>query len=143
MNALRFVVVGILLSACGEPSAPKSAESVATSANTPRKDLPSAPPPRPQRSPENERSMPKTLKITNGPAKADLLRAVTDNELIAVLRTKDGLVEAHIEVVKESPSGNSFALAGTLQSFQLAGVRFRGTYDTESRKGALTFDMNR
>ena len=87
--------------------------------------------------------MPKTLKITNGPAKADLLRAVAGNELIAVLRTKDGLVEAHIEVVKESPSGNSFALAGTLQSFQLAGVRFQGTYDTESRKGALTFDMNR
>jgi hypothetical protein len=80
------------------------------------------------------------LEVSNGPGKADLLRAVTnpDKHLHVSFDTATDPVEAHIDVIEErGDDGLTFALRGHLTSGNLRGAVFSGVYDTVSRTGRL------
>jgi hypothetical protein len=80
------------------------------------------------------------LEVCNGPAKADLLRAVTnpDEHLHVSFETSGELVEAHIDAIEELRSdGMVFGLRGHLTTGNLRGAVFAGTYDCGSRVGHL------
>jgi hypothetical protein len=80
------------------------------------------------------------LEVSNGPAKADLLRAVTnpDDHLHVRFDTADDVVEAHIDKVEEiGADGVTFGLRGHMASGVLRGAVFAGTYDSSSRTGRL------
>jgi hypothetical protein len=74
------------------------------------------------------------LVVSNGPDKADLLRAVTNpHEHIHVsFDTAADLVEAHI-----GQDGLNFALRGHITSGIFRGAVFAGMYDCNSRTGRL------
>ena len=80
------------------------------------------------------------LSVSNGPDKADLLRAVAnpDAHLHVAFDTADGLVEAHIDAIEEGGNdGLTFSLRGHLTSGNLRGALFSGLYDSASRTGRL------
>ena len=85
------------------------------------------------------------LEVCNGPAKAGLLRAVTnpDAHLHVSFDTPVDAVEAHIDAVEETGgSGTTFALRGHLTSGNLRGAVFAGTYDCETRTGVLVLKQS-
>jgi hypothetical protein len=80
------------------------------------------------------------LEVSDGPAKADLLRAVTnpDQHLHVAFATPAGPVEAHIDAIEEGGGdGLIFAVRGHLTSGNLRGAIFSGRYDSGSRTGRL------
>ena len=80
------------------------------------------------------------LEISNGPDKADLLRAVAnaDKHLHVMFETPADAVEAHIDAMEElTTDGSTFGLRGHLTSGNLRGAVFTGTYDVSSRSGRL------
>jgi hypothetical protein len=80
------------------------------------------------------------LDVSNGPDKADLLRAVTnpDQHLHVRFETADGPVEAHIDAIEEGgDDGLTFSLRGHLTSGNLRGAVFSGLYDSTNRTGRL------
>jgi hypothetical protein len=80
------------------------------------------------------------IEVRNGPAKADLLRAVTNPEqhLHVAFDTPTEPVEAHVDAIEElNNDGVTFGLRGHLTSGGLRGAMFAGTYDTSSRSGRL------
>jgi hypothetical protein len=76
------------------------------------------------------------LDVSKGPDKADLLRAVTNPEehLHVTFSSAGGLVEAHLDKIKELSDGVAFGLRGQIVS---GDPPFAGTYDTTSRTGQL------
>ena len=80
------------------------------------------------------------IQVSNGPDKADLLRAVTnpDRHLHVIFDTADGPVEAHVDAIEEGgEDGLRFAVRGHLTSGTLRGAQFAGEYDSASRSGRL------
>jgi hypothetical protein len=80
------------------------------------------------------------LEVTNGPDKADLLRAITNQEehLHVAFDTPTDPVEAHIDAIEETgDDGMTFALRGHVTSGNLRGAVFAGVYDASSRTGRL------
>jgi hypothetical protein len=80
------------------------------------------------------------LDVTNGPAKDDLLRAVTntDGELTAVFDTSAGALETQINEIQEQGSdGVDYTVWGRLTSSNLRGAHFTAVYNCESRTGRL------
>ena len=80
------------------------------------------------------------IQVSNGPDKADLLRAVTnpDRHLHVIFDTADGPVEAHVDAIEEGgEDGLRFAVRGHLTSGILRGAQFAGEYDSASRSGRL------
>jgi hypothetical protein len=67
------------------------------------------------------------LEVTNGPAKDDLLRAVsnTDDQLTTIFDTSAGALEATInELEEQGDEGVAFTLWGQLASSDLRGAYF-------------------
>ena len=80
------------------------------------------------------------LHVSDGPDKADLLRAVTNPEkhLHVMFHTATDPVEAHLDVIEEIASdGVTFGLRGHITSGNLRGALFSGVYDSSSRSGKL------
>ena len=80
------------------------------------------------------------IDVTNGPAKDDLLRAVsnTDGQLTAMFDTPAGAVEAQIVKIEERGDGGvDFTLWGQLASSSLSGAYFTAAYNCETRTGRL------
>jgi hypothetical protein len=80
------------------------------------------------------------LEVTNGPAKDDLLQAVTntDNQLTTVFDTPAGALEATINQLEEQgDEGVAFMLWGQLASSDLRGAYFTASYNCASRTGRL------
>jgi hypothetical protein len=80
------------------------------------------------------------IQVSDGPDKADLLRAVAnpDKHLHVIFETADGPVEANLDVIDEGGAdGLRFAVRGHLTSGNLKGARFAGEYDSASRSGRL------
>jgi hypothetical protein len=80
------------------------------------------------------------LVVSNGPDKAELLRAVTNpgQHLHVSFNTPMDMVEAHIDSIEEiGNDGVTFGLRGHLTSGNLRGAVFAGAYDTASRSGRL------
>ena len=80
------------------------------------------------------------IELTGGPAKDDLLRAVSnpDEPLTTIFDTPKGAIETSIERMEESGAdGLRFQLWGRLASTDLRGAVFIASYDTETRKGRL------
>ena len=81
------------------------------------------------------------LEVSNGPDKADLLRAVSnpDKHLHVAFDTPAGPVEAHIDAIEEGgDDGLTFTLRGHLTSGNVRGAVFSGVYDSTGRTGRLT-----
>jgi hypothetical protein len=79
------------------------------------------------------------LEVTNGPAKDDLLRAVTDtdDQLTTVFDTPTGALEATINQLEEQgDDGVAFTL-WQLASSGLRGAHFTASYNCASRTGRL------
>jgi len=82
----------------------------------------------------------KKLPISNGPDKADLLRAVAnpDKHLHMTFDTPVDPVEVHIDVIEElGNGGTTFDVRGHISSGNLRGAICAGTYDVSSRTGRL------
>jgi hypothetical protein len=80
------------------------------------------------------------IEISQGPDKADLLRAVTnpDKHLHVTFHTPVDPVEAHIDTVEEiGTDGFTFGLRGHLASGNLRGAAFTAIYDSSNRRGRL------
>ena len=80
------------------------------------------------------------IPVSNGPDKADLLRAVTnpDAHLHVTFRTPAEVVEAHVDFVEEiAEDGMTFGLKGHLASGNLRGARFAAIYEVATRSGKL------
>jgi hypothetical protein len=80
------------------------------------------------------------IRVSDGPSKADLLRAVTNPEkhLHVTFATADGLVEAHIDTIEEGgDDGLTFGLRGHLASGNLRGACFTGLYSAADKTGRL------
>jgi hypothetical protein len=80
------------------------------------------------------------LKVTNGPAKDDLLRAATntDDQLTTLFDTPAGALEAIINQLEEQgDDGVAFTLWGELASSDLRGAYFTASYNCASRTGRL------
>ena len=80
------------------------------------------------------------LNVTNGPAKDDLLRAVTDTEgqLTTVFDTPAGALEMMIYQIEErGDDGVDFTVWGKLTSSHLWGAHFTASYNCASRTGRL------
>jgi hypothetical protein len=80
------------------------------------------------------------LEVTNGPAKDDLLRVVTNtnDQLTAVFDTPAGALEATINQLEEQgDDGVCFTVWGQLASSDLRGAYFTATYNCASRTGRL------
>jgi hypothetical protein len=79
------------------------------------------------------------IEVSNGPDKADLLRAVANPEkhLHVSFDTPTDAVEAHIDAIEERGDGLTFALRGHLTSGNLRGAVFSGLYDSGTRTGRL------
>jgi len=80
------------------------------------------------------------LQVSNGPDKADLLRAVTNpaQHLHATFDTPTDPVEAHLDVIEEiGADGVTFGLRGHVASGNLRGAVFSCVYDSSSRTGKL------
>jgi hypothetical protein len=80
------------------------------------------------------------LEVTNGPAKDDLLRAVsnTDDQLTTIFDTSAGALEATInELEEQGDEGVAFTLWGQLASSDLRGAYFTASYNCASRTGRL------
>jgi hypothetical protein len=80
------------------------------------------------------------VSLTGGPAKDDLLRAVTSphDPFTTTFETPQGAIEASIERLEENGvDGVSFLLWGRLASTELRGAAFAASYDTETRSGRL------
>lgn len=84
------------------------------------------------------------LDISNGPDKADLLRAVSNPEqhLHVAFETALDPIEAHIDRLEEVGSdGLTFALKGHLTSGRLRGASFVAAYDCATRTGRLSLTL--
>ena len=80
------------------------------------------------------------LEVTNGPAKDDLLRAVTNSsdQVTAVFDTPAGALEATINQLEEQgDDGVAFMRWGQLASSGLRGAYFTASYNCASRTGRL------
>ena len=80
------------------------------------------------------------LQVTHGPAKDDLLRAVTntDGQLTAVFDTPAGALEMMINQIEErGDDGVVFTVWGKLASSDLRGAYFTASYNCASRTGRL------
>jgi hypothetical protein len=80
------------------------------------------------------------LSVTNGPDRADLLRAVTnpDQHLHVIFATEAEPLEAHLDAIEEvGDEGATFGLKGHIASGKLKGAVFSGIYDSGSRTGTL------
>jgi hypothetical protein len=80
------------------------------------------------------------IHVSDGPDKADLLRAVTnpDQHIHVVFQTADGPVEAHVDAIEEGgEDGLTFGVRGHLTSGNLRGAEFARKYDSASRSGRL------
>jgi hypothetical protein len=80
------------------------------------------------------------ILVTEGPDKADLLRAVSnpDDHLHVTFRTPTEVVEAHLDAMEEiAEDGTAFGLRGHLASGDHNGARFAGIYEIASRSGKL------
>jgi hypothetical protein len=80
------------------------------------------------------------VNLTGGPAKHDLLHAVTHphDSFTTIFETPQGAIEASIERLEENGiDGVSFLLWGRLQSTERRGAAFAASYDTETRSGRL------
>jgi hypothetical protein len=78
------------------------------------------------------------LEVTNGPAKDDLLRAVTNEQLTTVFDTPAGALETSIDRLEEQgDDGVAFTLWGQLASSELRGTYFTASYNCASRTGRL------
>lgn len=85
------------------------------------------------------------LEVSNGPDKADLLRAVAnpDAHLHVWFDTPADALQAHIDSMEEmGADGVSFALRGHLASGNMRGAVFAGTYDCETRTGLLVLKQS-
>jgi hypothetical protein len=79
------------------------------------------------------------IEVTNGPDKADLMRALSDVEgrLRVSFDTPVDPVEANVDALQEiGDDGVKLALRGHLASDNLRAV-FVGTYDSQTRTGRL------
>lgn len=82
------------------------------------------------------------VRVTNGPDKSDLLRALSksDPQVHAIFDTPDGQIEARIDVIEEQGSdGIGFTMWGHLASSNLRGAYFTGSYNCGTRTGRLAF----
>jgi hypothetical protein len=80
------------------------------------------------------------VDVTNGPAKDDLLRAVTSDDglITTIFDTSAGALEAQIVRIEErGDDGVDFTLWGQLASSSLSGAYFTAAYNCESRTGRL------
>ena len=80
------------------------------------------------------------IPVSNGPDKADLLRAVTnpDAHLHVTFRTPTDVVAAHVDFIEKiGEGGMTFGLKGHLASGNLRGARFAAIYEVGSRSGKL------
>jgi len=80
------------------------------------------------------------LQVTNGPAKDDLLRTVTNTagQLTAVFDTPAGALETMIYQIEErGDDGVDFTVWGELTSSHLWGAHFTASYNCASRTGRL------
>ena len=80
------------------------------------------------------------LPVSNGPDKADLLRAVTNPgaHLHVTFDTPTDPLEAHLDKIEEiGVDGVTFGLRGHVASGNLRGAVFSGVYDSSSRTGKL------
>jgi len=78
------------------------------------------------------------IPVINGPGKADLLRAVANPYRYTTFDTRDGAIEASIDLIEEQgPEGVGFTVWGHLASSNLRGAFFTGTYNRETRTGRL------
>jgi len=85
--------------------------------------------------------MPKNeIPLSNGPAKPDLLRAVSNpsKHLHVSFDTPVDPLEVHIDRIEEmGDDGLTFGLSGHIASGNLRGAVFSGVYDVISRSGRL------
>jgi hypothetical protein len=82
----------------------------------------------------------KEILVSDGPDKADLLRAVANpyEHLHVTFRTPTEMVEAHVDMIEEiSQDGMTFGLRGHLTYGSLNGARFAAIYEVGSRSGKL------
>lgn len=82
------------------------------------------------------------VPVSNGPDKADLLRAVTnpDEHLHVMFDTAADPLEAHLDSIEEvGVDGVTFGLKGHVVSGNLRGAVFSGIYDSSARTGTLVF----
>jgi hypothetical protein len=80
------------------------------------------------------------IPVTEGPDKADLLRAVTnaDQHLHVTFRTPTEVIEAHLVRIEEiAHDGTTFGLHGHLASGDMNGARFSAVYEVSSHSGKL------
>jgi hypothetical protein len=84
------------------------------------------------------------VAITDGPSKADLLRAAAspERQALAVFATSEGAMEAQIDAIEEiGIEGVDFTLWGHLASSNWQGAVFTGTYNCEARTGRLALKL--
>jgi hypothetical protein len=78
------------------------------------------------------------IPVINGPDKTDLLRAVANPYRYTTFGTQDGTIEARIDLIEEQGAeGVGFTVWGHLESSNLRGAFFTGTYNCETRTGRL------
>jgi hypothetical protein len=76
------------------------------------------------------------LEVTNGPAKDDLLRVVTNtnDQLTAVFDTLEATIN---QLEEQGDDGVAFTVWGQLASSDLRGAYFTASYNCASRTGRL------
>jgi hypothetical protein len=79
------------------------------------------------------------IVVSDGPAKDDLLRAVSNPDDLHVTFNMPGEpLEAHIDAIdEEGLDGLRFSLRGRLKSANFRGAHFTGVYDSSTRTGRL------
>jgi hypothetical protein len=78
------------------------------------------------------------IPVTDGPDKADLLRAVANPYRYTTFGTQEGNIEARIDLIEgRDTEGVGFTVWGHLASSNLRGAFFTGAYNCETRTGRL------
>lgn len=82
-----------------------------------------------------------TVKIVDGPDKPALQWAVAypDREKVHFRLERDG-IDAQVYRMDELPDGFSFTIRGVVQSGEMQGSTFHGSYSVETRSGMLTIN---
>lgn len=78
--------------------------------------------------------------ISDGPGKADLTRAVLEENRGVSFSTDEGVLEAQLKAVQDLGDHATFIVRGVITSGRCKGQGFVGTYDSESHWGNLKLE---
>jgi hypothetical protein len=85
---------------------------------------------------------PRTFKITDGPNKPTLQKALmTPDEVTAHFHVEGDGLDVTIASMEEQPDGFSFKLEGRIASGAMKGSKFRAVYAIEGRSGSMAIEQ--